>query len=72
MLNGIPRNNIPRIFRHAIGLVYDLGIDYLWIDSYCIIQGDQHDWEVEFQKMVTMFQNSYITIAATAAQNNEA
>jgi hypothetical protein len=44
-----------------------LGYPYLWIDSLCIIQDDQSDWEKECQKMCTVFENSSFTISALRA-----
>jgi hypothetical protein len=41
-----------------------LGLQYLWIDSLCIVQDDAVDWQVESSKMAVIYENSYITIAA--------
>jgi hypothetical protein len=35
---GIKPKTLPQNFEHAIFLTQSLGIDYLWIDSLCIIQ----------------------------------
>ncbi|KAL5424623.1 hypothetical protein PMIN05_012166 [Paraphaeosphaeria minitans] len=72
MLSGITWNTIPRTFQDAIKFVHALGLSYLWIDSYCIIQDSAVDWEAESKQMASIFENSYLTIAATAAANNEA
>ncbi|OMP86553.1 hypothetical protein BK809_0003723 [Diplodia seriata] len=40
---------------------------YLWIDSLCIIQDDQTDWETESQKISSIFKNAQITIIAASA-----
>jgi hypothetical protein len=37
----------PKTFREAIGIARKLGARYLWIDSLCIVQDDEADWEVE-------------------------
>lgn len=71
MLVGIPWCTIPKTFQEAMGFLYALGISYLWIDSYCIIQDNSGDWETESKQMASIFENSYLTIAATAAVNNE-
>jgi hypothetical protein len=43
----------------------ELEIEYLRIDSLCIIQDDVQDWEVESAIMADVYSKSYLTIAAT-------
>ncbi|TVY14465.1 hypothetical protein LARI1_G009084 [Lachnellula arida] len=47
-LEGIPMDQIPRTFQETVIMIRNLGIKYLWIDCYCIIQGidsvAQADW----------------------------
>jgi hypothetical protein len=47
-----------------------LGIQFLWIDSLCIIQDDPEDWERESKRMEKVFASAYCTIAATSAKNS--
>ena len=42
-------------------------MDYLWIDSLCIVQDDREDWEREAAKMGGIFQGAFVTIAAASA-----
>lgn len=44
-----------------------LGIEYLWIDSLCIIQDDKADWKHEAGTMADVYGGSYLNISATAA-----
>jgi hypothetical protein len=67
---GIPWNEIPKTFQDSIIYCLKLGIRYLWVDALCIIQNDTHDWEVESSKMAAIYQNSFITLAATAARSD--
>ncbi|EWG35949.1 hypothetical protein FVEG_00129 [Fusarium verticillioides 7600] len=60
----------PKTFQEAIIVCRKLNIEYLWIDSLCIIQDDEHDWAVESPKMCDVYQNAYLTIAAAAAHNS--
>jgi hypothetical protein len=71
MLKDIPWTEIPKTFQDVIQFVFAIGVQYLWIDTYCIIQGDESDWLRESKRMATIYQSAYITIAATIAQNNE-
>ncbi len=66
---GIEWSSLPKTFRDAIHVTHSLGIKYLWIDSLCIVQDDSVDWEVESAKMASIYSQSFITIAATAAVN---
>jgi len=43
-LLGIPTSVLPKTFNDAIVLTRRLGIQYIWIDSLCIIQDDDLDW----------------------------
>jgi Heterokaryon incompatibility protein (HET) len=60
---------LPKTFQDSINITYHLGIRYLWIDSLCIIQDDPDDWAQESSKMASIYRNSYLTIAATAAKD---
>ncbi|KAI8417701.1 hypothetical protein FOFC_00256 [Fusarium oxysporum] len=60
----------PKTFQDAIIVCRKLNIKYLWIESLCIIQDDEHDWAVESPKMCDVYQNAYLTIAAAAAHNS--
>jgi hypothetical protein len=42
-----------------------LRIRYLWIDSLCIIQNDDHDWQREPSNMQSIYRNSYLILAAS-------
>lgn len=64
---GIPRGELPRSFREAMVTTEALGIRYLWIDCYCIIQDDQADWLSEAPLMSKVYSNSQINIGAADA-----
>ncbi|KAK4239753.1 heterokaryon incompatibility protein-domain-containing protein [Achaetomium macrosporum] len=71
-LRKIPWESLPNTFRDAIRFTRALGIPYIWIDSLCIIQDDRHDWLRESQKVARIFQNCYLTVAATAGADGRA
>ncbi|CAG8949841.1 hypothetical protein HYFRA_00004168 [Hymenoscyphus fraxineus] len=64
---AIPWDHLPKTFQDAISVARQLSIDYLWIDSLCIVQDDEDDWIRESQTMCEVYQNSLLTIAATSA-----
>jgi hypothetical protein len=67
--NAFTFNDLPKTFQDAIQVTRELRIQYLWIDSLCIIQGEEGntDWETEAKLMERVFNSAYCTIAATSA-----
>ena len=53
MLESLTLSQLPLTFRDAVHVTRQLGFRYLWIDSLCIIQDSQEDWEIESAKMWT-------------------
>ena len=47
LTQGIAWNSLSQTFQDAIVVTRTLGICYLWIDSLCIVQDDNEDWEKE-------------------------
>lgn len=43
----LPQEGLARNFNDALHIFRQFGIQYLWIDSLCIIQDSAEDWEVE-------------------------
>ncbi|KAI0520854.1 heterokaryon incompatibility protein-domain-containing protein [Xylaria bambusicola] len=70
MTEPIPWDSIPRIYKESIELTRALGIEYIWIDSLCIVQDDVEDWKREAGKMKLVYGNSYLNIAATQAEDS--
>jgi hypothetical protein len=68
--NCVPWEALPATFQDAIIFTLTLGVQYIWIDSLCIIQDNTNDWEVESSRMGDIYQNAYLTLAATAASND--
>lgn len=66
----IPWDKLPLTFRDAAAFTLSLGMQYLWIDSICIIQEDEEDWQREAGKMYAVYKNSYLTLAALAGRDS--
>ncbi|KAL9616493.1 MAG: hypothetical protein Q9160_008636 [Pyrenula sp. 1 TL-2023] len=64
---SIDITRLSKTFVEAIQLTRDLGIQYLWTDALCIMQGDPVDWAIESKKMADIFGNAYLTIVAGSA-----
>lgn len=60
----IPWITLPNTFRDAVKVTRCLGLKYLWIDSICIIQGDDGDWHREAGHMFHVYSNAHLTLAA--------
>ncbi|KAI1357610.1 heterokaryon incompatibility protein-domain-containing protein [Xylaria arbuscula] len=58
---------LPKTFSDAVVLTRALGIQYIWIDSLCIIQDDKDDWEREAAHMADVYQCAALTISADGA-----
>jgi hypothetical protein len=63
----IPPQQLPRTFADAIEITRKLGVDYVWIDSLCIIQDDEDDWRREMVLVEHIYGGSYLNIAASSA-----
>lgn len=48
-----------------------LGVFYLWIDSLCIIQDSDDDWQAESSLMSDVYSGSWCNIAATRAEDSD-
>lgn len=68
--DGFSIDILPATFRDAIRVTRELGKSYLWIDSLCILQDRDGDWESEAGKMQDVFRGAYCTIAATSATDS--
>ena len=70
MKAGFVPEQAPTTFRDAIRITPKLGVRYLWIDSLCIIQDNLLDWQIESSRMGDVYQNAYLTIAASRASSD--
>ena len=64
----IPYADLPTTFKDAVEVVKKLGLQYLWIDSLCIIQkGPRHteDWETHVRELAEIYSNCFVNIAAS-------
>ncbi|KAH6995011.1 heterokaryon incompatibility protein-domain-containing protein [Ilyonectria destructans] len=68
---GIPMAMLPKTFRDAVMACRRLNIRYFWIDSLCIVQDSTQEWQIQSSKMATIYENAFLTIAATHAKGQE-
>ncbi|KAG8167645.1 hypothetical protein KVR01_003334 [Diaporthe batatas] len=65
----IPISQLPKTFQDAIDVTFKLGINYLWIDSLCIIQDSKEDWTHEAKRMGDVYLHGEFNISATAYED---
>ncbi|KAK8074429.1 hypothetical protein PG997_009092 [Apiospora hydei] len=60
-----------RTFRDAFNVTMDLGYDYIWIDSLCIIQDSPgaEDWKRECPQVGYIYANGECNLSATGFRN---
>ncbi|KAE9366635.1 HET-domain-containing protein, partial [Stipitochalara longipes BDJ] len=55
---------LSKTFEDAIEVTRQIGVRYLWIDSFCIIQQDITDWEIECSRMSLTYARAYCVLSA--------
>lgn len=63
----VPEKAIPKTILDAIKVCKALSIQYLWVDSLCIIQDKRADWERESESMTMIYKNAFVTICTPSA-----
>ena len=66
--HSIDITHLPQTIIDAILVTHEIGLDYLWVDSLCIIQDDDHDKTRELARMRLIYRNAYITLCAASAR----
>ena len=69
-LAGMPWERIPRPYQDAMTITHCLGLEYLWIDSLCVLQDSPSDQLRESARKSTVFENARLTIAASHAADS--
>jgi hypothetical protein len=64
---SIPYEKLPATFRDAVICTRNLSVRYLWIDSICIIQGQDGDFNEEAKRMEDVFSGADCVLAASRA-----
>ncbi|CRK14558.1 hypothetical protein BN1723_010390 [Verticillium longisporum] len=67
---GIQFGQLPKTFQDAVMVSRRLGVQYLWIDSLCIIQDSAEDWEIEASRMAVVYRNSWVTVAGSCSSSS--
>lgn len=62
-------STMSKTFRDFITIARRLGVMYVWIDSLCIIQDSQEDWDRESVKMGEVYGRALLTVMASGAED---
>ena len=66
---AIRERGLPKTYRDIVNIARALDIRWLWIDAFCIVQGDLDDWNQESYHMDEVYHNARLTICASNASN---
>ncbi|KAJ4174180.1 hypothetical protein NW754_004595 [Fusarium falciforme] len=69
MLIGIDESRVVAAHRDTFVLARTLGIQFVWIDALCIIQGNTKDWEHESKLMAKVYGNAFLTVIAARSSD---
>jgi hypothetical protein len=62
-MHTLPMEQLSQVFRYAINFTRRSGVQYLWIDSFCIMQNSEEDWRAEAALMSRVYTNCELNIA---------
>jgi len=70
---SIPIVSLPQLFQDAVRATHELGFNYIWIDSLCIIQNSDGgaDWLRESPTMDRIYGNSACNLSATGFSDGQ-
>lgn len=68
-LENIPDHCLPKTALHAVQVCRQLGIRYLWVDAFCIIQNSKSDWQTESVTMTQIYTHAALVIAALMSEH---
>ena len=66
---GIPHHKLSKTFQNAVAFARFIEIPYIWIDSLCIIQDSEEDWQKESALMNQVYTNALFNITANASND---
>jgi hypothetical protein len=68
---SIPPEALTPVFSDAVDFTRAAGIEYIWIDSLCIMQDSREDWAAESATMGKVYSHGLCNLAATADVNTD-
>ncbi|PBK94673.1 HET-domain-containing protein [Armillaria gallica] len=65
---AIPLQNIPKTISNVITVTRKLRLQFLWVDTLCILQDSREDKVREIAQMRRIFHDAYVTVIAACAR----
>ncbi|KAL2674101.1 hypothetical protein Neosp_012547 [[Neocosmospora] mangrovei] len=65
--DGIDFGSLPKTLQDAITTTHRIEIQYIWIDSLCIVQDDSNEKAQDIAQMGDVYSRAYITLSASSA-----
>lgn len=69
LMQALPVELFPQTIQDAISITRRLGLRYLWVDAYCILQDSVTDKNQELAHMAEIYSHAYVTLSASTAAN---
>jgi hypothetical protein len=66
---AIEESDLPPTIRDFIGIARALGVRFIWVDAYCILQDSDDDKQGEIGNMGEIYKHSFLTIIASKARS---
>lgn len=63
---------LPKTFREVFHILRRLGIRYIWIHRFCIVQDSETDWQTQASVMGEIYKSSFVCISALGAPDDDA
>ena len=63
-----PELDIPRTIKDAVKVAEMIEQRYLWVDSICIVQDNDEEFNDQINNMASIYANAYVTIVAEQAE----
>ncbi|KAF5001919.1 hypothetical protein FGRMN_703 [Fusarium graminum] len=70
--DGLDWEKLPKTFQDAFKIASWLDLDWLWIDSLCIIQDSESDWQNEASMMDRVYMSAKVNISADKGEDSRA
>ncbi|KAK3346442.1 hypothetical protein B0T25DRAFT_520864 [Lasiosphaeria hispida] len=67
--DGLSVSLLPQTFKDAVQVAHWFKVRWLWIDSLCILQDSDEDWQKEAVMMYEVYKNAILNISADDSPN---
>ncbi|KAI3572035.1 heterokaryon incompatibility protein-domain-containing protein [Fusarium oxysporum f. sp. albedinis] len=69
MTSGIEVTGLPKSIQDLVEVTRQIGLRYLWLDAFCIVQDDDDDRDHQFNSIAEFYKQADILISAASASD---